>query len=483
MSTLPFFLQNVLTYPVYSWKWWGIFVLIFFGAFLLGVAIGRGFFLRSIHPLQRTIQQMVDGDLVSEYHGKISQPLQSTMQNIDILRHALIRADQEARSADYRLVKALSSLGTLSLALANEGEQHGIAYALLQAVVGILGEGTSAMFFTNRGKCLVPNLYIGTKNLQEIRGDAQITAPLHQGKLVRNMSVNGIGYIMAAPLLAKGEFIGVLAVGNSSTAFDSLDERALSVLAENAALALEHEQHFHQQSKDILELRSTTKLQSDMVHLVKKDLELALMMSISLTTFISQQWKESNAHTKEKMLTDLHQFSLTLTGLSESFEDLVLMGEETLQIFPTSLWVSSTFEKLLQRMSDQGTLLAGVELHLNMNPTIVIHTDPARFSQCFRLLFHIQSILHPQMRHLGVSVQEEGELVIVRIMNDGGGIPDDVYQEFTITRTEKALEYQDEIAEVRLFNKILRALGGSLEIRNSEDGCCVKCTFPKGPGF
>ncbi|MBN1427637.1 MAG: GAF domain-containing sensor histidine kinase [Anaerolineae bacterium] len=228
--------------------------------------------------------------------------------------------------------------------------------------------------------------------------------------------------ILGVPMRIKDRLIGVLEVLNKREgAFGEDDTRHITILASQAAVAIENAQLLSALSKAYDELSKLDKLKSDFIAIASHELRTPLGVILGYATFLKEEAKGEAGEHADILLRS----AIQLRNLIENMTNLryLQISEAELSIAPVSL-----ADILISARDSVMALAEAREQKLIFDPPPAQLTVQA---DADLMVMAITSVLNNAIKftapggRITIRVEERPAEVWVRVSDDGIGIPED----------------------------------------------------------
>ncbi len=226
--------------------------------------------------------------------------------------------------------------------------------------------------------------------------------------------------LLGVPMCIKSRATGVLeALNKRQGDFTEEDVGLLSVIASQAAVAINNAQLLHALQKANEELRRLDKLKSDFISIASHELRTPLGVILGYATFLKEESQGEVSEHAEMVLNS----ALKMRTLVEDMTNLnsMQMGTSTLTLQPSAIQkiLQHAFQDI-QETARAKELVFAVKMPEKL---ILVNADPAKLEQVFANLMNNAVRFTPQCGKVSVSVLQNKNEVRVLIKDSGIGIP------------------------------------------------------------
>lgn len=369
----------------------------------------------------QTLQQKLDAlDRLVE----VSLVMNSTLQLQPLLQHIMESAAEITGSEAASILLMDKNTHELRFAASTGSDAQGLAGITVPL------DGSIAGAIIKESKAIVID-------------DAQID-PRHYSNVDRKISFKTHS-ILGVPMRIKDRLIGVLEVLNKRQgAFGEDDTRHITILASQAAIAIENAQLLAALSKAYDELSTVDKLKGDFIAIASHELRTPLGVILGYATFLKDEAQGEAGEHAEKVLRSAVQ----LRNLLENMTNLryLQMGESELHVARVALG------SILDAACDSVMSLAEAkDQSLFYEPPqrpLIVRADPDLMVMAVTSVLNNAIKFTPPGGRITLIVEERPAEVWVRVTDTGIGIPaeqlerifDQFYQvENHLTRREGGL--------------------------------------------
>jgi len=229
---------------------------------------------------------------------------------------------------------------------------------------------------------------------------------------------------IALPLVVKGETIGILglAKGRKGVAFARSDVELLSVLASQAAIAIQNARLFTSLRNAYEELKQLDRMKSEFLSTVSHELRSPLH-SIGGYVQLLLSGKVEDKPTQQECLETMYRQTQHLTNMIDNLLDVSRMESAGLELQKTPVQIHKVVREVIAELQP----LADAERITLTNQTSpelpLIPADPKRIRQVVQNLIHNAIKFTPKDGHVTISALESTDWLVISVQDDGIGIP------------------------------------------------------------
>jgi len=362
-----------------------------------------------------------------------------------------VRREQEKAERERTLAARLTALNELFQQLSTSLNLEQVLQTIVSASCRLLGADVALISLLEKdGRTLRPAAARGIDigSLADERwttDDALVTEMLALGRpyifdndWLRNhplpseqfqtvlalMKQKGIVSGVSVPLLLNGEAIGFLDVGHREPQrYTEEDVAFLSALGQEAAIAVRNARLYEAEKRQVERLQALERLQASFISAVSHELRTPLTILRTSLDLLQAQMDSCPSETRRELLETINHHAERLEALVSDLLEVTRLeaGQVTLVRQPTDLRriverVVQSFAPLLQNRRQSIAL----DLPPHLPPVFV---DRRRMEQVLNNLLSNAHKFTPKGGHIRVTVQEKGDVVEVRVQDNGPGIP------------------------------------------------------------
>lgn len=287
--------------------------------------------------------------------------------------------------------------------------------------------------------------------------------------------------VLGVPMRSKDRVIGVLeAVNKRAPEWTQDDHHYLSILAAQAAVAIEVAQLITAQQKANEELNRVDKMKSDFIAIASHELRTPLGVVLGYSTFLQEAEDEEVSLLAEKVVAS----ALQLRRIIEDLTNLRYLEQKASDLFiePTSLG------EFLQRVTEEVREMAEMRGHtLVVAPLmdeVEVAIDRVRMGMALTNILNNAVRFTPENGHILVEAEARENEVWVTVRDDGMGIPKDQLERIF----ERFVQVEDHMTRVNggmgiglsIARALVEAHGGRIWARSPglNKGAAFTITMP-----
>ncbi len=371
--------------------------------FLLVLLFVNRFVRRPVAQLSAGVARIAGGDYSSDIPvrsrdelGVLARQVNQMRSQIETnIRHvdaAVTRLDEVSRalttttagvsSLEGAVCAAAASLAgprSEAVLLAREGDQlvvsarsHGVADI---ATGGADGEGTAGAGEFELAQAVVADVLEGRPaRLTRSRGE-----PEPQGTPTWSRAT------LVVPMLYRQRVTGAIAVTGPDSVSDA-DARALSALANNAAIAVENTRLFEQERETVRRLRELDEMKSDFLATAQHELRTPLTAIVGHLELIRMVWSEADDEQKLAILGNVEVATSQLSEMLETMIDLSLVSADNLRMHRRKVALAATVDDAVGEVTRRFPHGLPVKLTVDIPARLKVDADRDRLRQVIRCL-------------------------------------------------------------------------------------------------
>jgi signal transduction histidine kinase len=228
---------------------------------------------------------------------------------------------------------------------------------------------------------------------------------------------------LAVPMFYQQRVSGAIVVAGPGAVSDA-DTRALSALANNAAIALENTRLFEQERETVQRLRQLDAMKSDFLATAQHELRTPVTAIIGHLELMRMLWPETDDTQKLAIVDDIELSTRQLADMLETIIDLSLVSAATLRLQRREVGLAGEVQATVDDLSRRFPHGLPVELTVDIAPELTVDADPERLRQIIRCLLDNAVKFTEPGGSVGISAHlaEDGEHCRIEISDTGIGI-------------------------------------------------------------
>jgi signal transduction histidine kinase len=190
---------------------------------------------------------------------------------------------------------------------------------------------------------------------------------------------------LVVPMLYRQKVTGAIAVVGPDSVSDA-DARALSALANNAAIAVENTRLFEQERETVRRLRELDEMKSDFLATAQHELRTPLTAIVGHLELIRMVWAEADDHQKLAILDNVEVATSQLSEMLETMIDLSLVSADNLRMNRTKVALAATVDDAVGEVRRRFPHGLPVKLTVDIPARLKVDADRDRLRQVIRCL-------------------------------------------------------------------------------------------------
>lgn len=441
--------------------------------FLLVLLFVRRFVWRPIAELESGVARIAGGDYGTDIpvtrHDELGRLAGSVnvmrSQIADYIKHVDDSVDR-LRSVSHALTTTTSGVGSLQ-------------QAVLHAAAAMGGEDALAVLLSHHDDSLVPSTS-STGRAVPLGLPSDHVRRILAGECLRD-EVDG-RHLLVTPMRYRDSIAGAIAV-LAPRPPSEIDERALTALANNAAVAMENTRLFEQERQTVQKLRELDAVKTDFLATAQHELRtpvLAIQGQLQLLQLAWEQWDDAS---KFDVIQDIDISTRMLNELVETIISFSLLSAETIDLKIGAVNVAKAVADAIGEVSAHFKVGLPVEVDQAVDEGVWVAADPARLSQVLRAVVDNAVKFTPTGGHVSVVVRESFGKARVDIFDDGIGIDAEnlpkIFDRFFQVDASKTRKYGGMGMGLALAKRLCEAHGGAITVEsNPGEGSCFTITWP-----
>jgi signal transduction histidine kinase len=190
---------------------------------------------------------------------------------------------------------------------------------------------------------------------------------------------------LVVPMLYRQRVTGAIAVTGPDSVSDA-DARALSALANNAAIAVENTRLFEQERETVRRLRELDEMKSDFLATAQHELRTPLTAIVGHLELIRMVWPEADDDQKLAILDNVEVATRQLSEMLETMIDLSLVSADNLRMNRKKVALAATVDEAVKEVTQRFPHGLPVKLTVNVPARLRVDADRDRLRQVIRCL-------------------------------------------------------------------------------------------------
>lgn len=366
------------------------------------------FVRRPIELLERGVRRIADGDLSADVPIRSNDELGRLGTSVNRMR---------AQLASYigHLDTSLDRLEHVSHALTEtaSGLPH-LEQSVLAAAMAIAGPGSRATLFGRSTEGLMP-VADATEPAVELSpaGEARILA----GEAALDQPAG----ILAVPMMYRGQVRGALAVSSASTLSDT-DAKALTALANNAAVAMQNARLLEQERQTVQRLRELDTMKSEFLSTSQHELRTPVLAISGGLELLVAAWQQLDDDARLDLVHDMEISTRQLGDIVENIVVFSLLSSDPASLVAEPVDVAAAVGAAVDWLRGNFKAALPVNLTLSLEPGRRVLADEQRFERVLRALLDNAVKFTPAGGNVHVVSRRSGDCCRIDVIDDGIGI-------------------------------------------------------------
>ncbi|HZU75844.1 MAG TPA: ATP-binding protein, partial [Dehalococcoidia bacterium] len=430
------------------------------------------FVRRPVAQLERGVARIAAGDYTHDVDVRSDDELGRLAAGVNRMR---------ARIAEYvgHVDGSLARLQAVSRALTTTtGGVQQLEAAVLRAAAATAGAGASVTLLRREGAALVA--VRGTADTALL--DARAAAELVAGHPVRRSGPGG--QVLAVPSFLQGAVAGALLVVASTPVSES-DERALQVLGNNGAVALQNAALFEQQSLAVERLRELNRLKTDFLSTTQHELRTPVLAIRSQLELLAAAWDHWDESAKRDALRDIEVSTTLLGEVVETIVEFSLLNGDAVDLHVAGVPLHDAVHGAVDDIGRHFRDGIPVEMVIAVPSSITVRADAARLREVLRAVIDNAVKFTPGDGRVVVRARadEAAGCCHVEVIDTGTGIAADalprVFDRFYQQDNSRTRRVGGMGLGLTLARHLCEAHGATIEIASQEgSGTTVRLCWP-----
>ena len=369
--------------------------------FLVLLFVNR-FVRRPVAQLSAGVARIAGGDYSSDI------PVRSR-DELGVLAHQVNQMRGQIESNIHHVDAAVSRLDEVSRALTTTTTGiSSLEGAVCAAAASLAGVGATAVLLARAGDHLVVRATSNGADGQETGAATSGTAVGEEDldlapavvtdvlegrpvRLTRSRGDAGTGDptraqdTLVVPMLYRQSVTGAIAVTGPDRVSDA-DARALSALANNAAIAVENTRLFDQERETVRRLRELDEMKSDFLATAQHELRTPLTAIVGHLELIRMVWAGADDQQKLGILDNVELATSQLSEMLETMIDLSLVSADNLRLNRKRVALAATVDDAVGEVTRRFPHGLPVTLTVDIPARLKVDADRERLRQVIRCL-------------------------------------------------------------------------------------------------
>lgn len=338
------------------------------------------FVRRPVAQLSAGVARIAGGDYSSDIPIHSRDELAALAHQVNRMRAQIESNVRHVDHAVTRLDEVSRALTTTTTGLSS------LEQAVCAAAASIAGPGASAWIMERDGG----EMSVDSRG-PDAGSDPQLPqralADLLAGRISRFAERNhgNRRWSVAIPMTYRQQVSGAMVVSSSEPISDA-DARALSALANNAAIALENTRLFEGERETMRLMRELDGMKSDFLATAQHELRTPLTAIVGHIELMRMVWGGGKEEQQLGILDNIELAANQLSDMLETMIDLSLVSADNLRMQRQSAELAMSVHEAIGDVERRFPRGLPVELRVDVSPELRVDADPERLRQVIRCL-------------------------------------------------------------------------------------------------
>jgi signal transduction histidine kinase/HAMP domain-containing protein len=382
------------------------------------------FVKRPIARLESGVARIAGGDYTTSIPVRSKDELGRLAANVNRMRDSIAGYVGQIEEAREQLDNAVEQVSGVSRALTmTTAGVPALQQAVVRTAASLGGRSRSAFLAVREGDSLVVSATEG--DIPPLAAWEGLDAVL-QGRTVR-VEHGGHGTLVAVPMFYQDNVIGALAtiapIQDGTPSLDT-DLDVLTVLANNAAIAMENARLLEQERETVRRLRELDSLKGDFLATVQHELRTPLTAILGLADLLEMCWDMWEDGAKVDAVRDIQVAAKNLYDIVETIIDYSALADDRLGIHPVEVPLRVALTTTLAVVGERYKDGLPVPVDVVGDNDVSVFADPDRLVQVLRAIID-NGVKFSDGRGrmtIGFSTVSGGREVRIEIADEGVGI-------------------------------------------------------------
>lgn len=278
----------------------------------------------------------------------------------------------------------------------------------------------------------------------------------------------------------RGEVYGVIGIHTGGHPLDSFENSVLLSILGESALAMENSRNAREKEQAAVRAKNEA-LRANLLRAISHDLRTPLTSISGNADTLRSGWEKLDDETRERIFTDIYEDSQWLISLVENLLAVSRIEEGRMQLHLSPELPDEVIREALQHIRIP---TAGHRITVDCGEELLLARMDARLiSQVIINLVENALKYTPSGSSIAISAERQGDRAVIRVADDGPGIPDDLKPrvfEMFFTGDRKVADSRRSLGlGLSLCRSIVSAHGGEITLTdNTPSGCIFSFTLP-----
>jgi len=407
---------------------------------LLVLLFVNRFVRRPVAQLSAGVARIAGGDYSSDVPVRSQDELGVLARQVNQMRGQIESNIRHVDSAVARLDEVSRALTTTTAGVSS------LESAVCSAAASLAGPGAEALLLGREGDGLVVratsdgvssggDLSETAESVPAARPDLppSVVTDVLEGRPARvvrttgDRSAGGDGIssraTLVVPMLYRESVTGAIVVTGPGAVSDA-DARALSALANNAAIAVENTRLFEMERETVRRMRELDEMKSDFLATAQHELRTPLTAIVGHLELMRMVWAEADDRKKMGILDNVELATGQLSDMLETMIDLSLVSADNLRMNRREVALAPTVDDAVADVRRRFPHGLPVQLTIDVPANAAVDADAERLRQVIRcLLDNAVKFTEPGGRvTVSARPSPEGDTCAIEVSDTGIGI-------------------------------------------------------------
>ena len=278
----------------------------------------------------------------------------------------------------------------------------------------------------------------------------------------------------------RGEVYGVIGIHTGGHPLDSFENSVLLSILGESALAMENSRNAREKEQAAVRAKNEA-LRANLLRAISHDLRTPLTSISGNADTLRSGWEKLDDETRERIFTDIYEDAQWLISLVENLLAVSRIEEGRMQLHLSPELPDEVIREALQHIRIP---TAGHRITVDCGDELLLARMDARLiSQVIINLVENALKYTPPGSSIAVSAERQGDRAVIRVADDGPGIPDELKPrvfEMFFTGDRKVADSRRSLGlGLSLCRSIVTAHGGEITLTdNTPSGCVFTFSLP-----
>ena len=441
---------------------------------LLAVLFARRYALAPLAALNSGAARLGSGDYSSTVDVDSHDDFGRLADGFNLMAEKIRENTTELEQQRGRLNAALSSLSAVSRALTTTtAGEAALRDAVTGAVAEITGADAVAMLVGAERPAVSAVRGMPIAQARRAATSPELAAALRPGGAVFQFDPGGTllpGWSgVAVPMIYQDRTLGAL-VAMSERPMDAVDLPALTVLANQATVALQNSELFDRERETVRRLQELDSMKSDFLATIQHELRTPLTAIIGMTDLMEMAWNSWGDPQKLDALTDVQLAAKGLYDIVETVLDYSMLESDRIRIQASPVLIGDAAAVAVDELHAQ-VARRKVDIDVKVPPALVANGDARRLSQVARALIENAVKFSAEGGTVKIRGGREDGMVYLRVSDRGIGIDKDdqkrIFERFFQVDNTATRAYGGTGMGLALAEKLVELHGGRIAVESA----------------